>query len=178
MRIWKFWILAACAASLALYWNRPPQVVIDKGEVQIRNKYHFAVLKKGTLFSAQGMLLGMDKGHFYYHAWIAYLPMDKVQELLGKYPDFYRCDSPGANEAKASTLMADLVAADRSVENKIRQAKKCYEKAKKSNKRSFVTFKGTNLRLYLWKMWGMAVTGDTESKEYLVEAIECEEKSL
>ena len=76
-------------------------------------------------FSETYMLFGGDKVTHeaaFNNFWLAAISMEDARPIYDKYPDFYRCASPGAARAKKAVKMMNIIATDSDVLEALKEA--------------------------------------------------------
>jgi hypothetical protein len=78
---------------------------------------------------------------------ISTLPMDRARSISRSYPDFHRCKSPGAAQAKRFMESTTFFAADRSTRSALEQAIALHdERVRSGGERTCVSVNGVDLR--------------------------------
>ena len=156
-----------------------PTVETTGDQVKIEFGEHSMIMKKeGNISESDyGMLFGfqLDDVAPNTHAWMSYIDMTVVGQLLSVYPDFYRCSSPGAAKAQSYIQNAGIIAANKDVWNKLTEIDKLFQAR---TNRVVVKCKGLKLALQEYKRGGQEVNMVGFGSCYLVYEIEYEEKTL
>ena len=129
------------------------------------------------------MIFGFQTGEeteagAYYDGWMSYITMKDVEWLTRLYPDFYRCDSPGANLAKDQAKEAKFFAADESIVKKIGEIRSLFGTSKT---RIVVTISGMEIGIDEHKYKGIPVDYSRGGKDpdpfILINSLEYEVKT-
>jgi hypothetical protein len=117
--------------------------------------------------------------------WISGIKLDKAISIYRRYPDFYKCKSPGAAVAQNALLSLDIIPADSEVLNILKNAVSQFEKNLKNHgDRIFVKLEGEVLRMT--KAIIRKVNGDVTDQlpsqmrqdRYLVNSVEIVEAKI
>jgi hypothetical protein len=156
----------ALAAAGYLGWQRygggDAKVVVQGGVEKVLanvdgGKAEYQVLESGE---ETYMLFGAAaSGDFDSHGWMAAIPIKMAARLKARYPDFTRCDSPGAAEAQNRVENIKIIAAKREHRAVMRRIVSEFDsRISSGGERLCVTVQGTWLALEASEKGGERLT--------------------
>ena len=174
-------LLVLTGCSQPSHSIRGEEVIVSLRQIDV----HF---KRGRDFSGTYMVFGgSDSGRAdtISRIWISGIKLNKAISIYKRYPDFYKCKSPGAAVAKNALLSLHIIPADSEVLNILKNAISQFEKNfKNKGDRIFVKLEGEVLKMT--KAIIRKVNGDVTDQlpsqmrrdRYLVKSVEIVEAKI
>jgi hypothetical protein len=126
------------------------QLVVRSDPVEARFYRVGPVQDSYMMFGA----LVSDKQGFVANVVISTIAQAQVSALAQRYPDFDRCSSPGASEAKSMVQSMNLIAASGSVRRVLVKAVKLHdERINESGERTCISLEGEELTMTSAHLW-------------------------
>lgn len=128
----------------------------------------------GRPFEETFMLFGASgEGDDGSDAWLSGIPLGIASSLLRRYPDFHRCDSPGAKEAQASVVDILIVTDKRDVRKLLRTIAVEFDKRiRNKGERLCAKLSGSAIVLNSLEKGGEVLTAEQFASMILAGAIE------
>lgn len=128
----KMLIILALIAG-AGYWYQnvysAPKILVAGNTLEYRRGGKVASYDIQRAFSESYMVFGaLGSADDLKQAWFAGIPIEKARNLSARFPDFVKCHSKGAAEAKASVVSLDLLTEDQLVRKDFEAAAKEFDR--------------------------------------------------
>jgi len=140
-------LIAGCSQSTPSFSDATlasdEEVVVSLKKID----YHF---KRARNFADTYMVFGggVSQADVIGKVSISGIDLEKAMSFYEKYPDFYRCNSPGAGPAQRAVIHLDIIPADSNVQKTLKNALSQFEKNLGNNgDRIFVKLEGEVLKM-------------------------------
>ena len=152
-KIWTYFLpilfLMAGCSQISTSFSEPALTGDEEVVVSLKKiDYHF---KRARDFADTYMVFGggdFSSSDVIGKIAISGIDLDKAVSIYERYPDFYRCNSPGAAPAQRAVTHLDIVPADPDVQKTLKNALSLFEKNLRSNgDRIFVKLEGEILKM-------------------------------
>jgi hypothetical protein len=129
----------------------PQGVRVDGSQVVVQTDDVEATFRRLTSASGSYMVFGGNNDqqrNSMVHALVAGLPMLTARAIHASYPDFHRCASPGAAQAKQSIESLQMIGTTRAARDALIEAVDLHdERIRSGGDRTCLTFSGAELML-------------------------------
>jgi hypothetical protein len=129
----------------------PQGVVVNGNQVVVQTDDIEATFRRIAPVFASYMVFGGNndqRQNSMVHALVAGLPMPKARAIHASYPDFHRCASPGAAQAKQSIESMQMIGTTRAARSALIEAVDLHaERIRSGGDRTCLTFSGAELML-------------------------------
>ena len=152
MRIVTFLLIMAATWWLVNRLEVAPQgVAVNGNRVVVQTDDIEATFRRLAPVSETYMVFGGNndqRQNSMVHALVAGLPMPKARAIHASYPDFHRCASPGASQAKRLTEEMSLIATTRAAHDALIEVVDLHdERVRSGGDRTCLTVSGAQLML-------------------------------